>query len=1116
MTEPHATCHPALDELIGEIAEEFTQRLVQGEQPQVEDYAQKYPAQAAMIRQLLLALESLRPGAKLGLSTELADPPHLPNSVLGDFHILREIGRGGMGIVYEAEQLSLRRRVALKVLPFAAVLDDRHLQRFKNEALAAAQLDHPNIVDVLAVGCDRGVHYYAMRYVEGQTLAQVIKALINFRVAAALAPFPSESGSRQARNERFLESTLVAGFSTQDPAQTTDRFRQVAEIGRQVAEGLDHAHQNGIIHRDVKPSNLIIDAKGRPWICDFGLAHVEHDAAALTRTGDIVGTLRYLSPEQVTAKRVVMDHRVDTYALGASLYELLTLRPAFEGKTRGDLMRQILSEEPCRPTKINPLIPAELEIILLKAMAKDPDDRYATTLELADDLQRFLEDRPIQAKRPSFRQRLSRWSRQHRTLVRSTAAVVLMGISALAFAVVFIEQARREAVAARKQTELEVVRTETERKEADRLRILEEQNFQQALRAVDQMLTRVAQNDLAHVPGMLPIRQKLLEDALALYRQFLDQRRQDSAVRLETVKVYGRVGEIQMLLGQQEASQNTYHEVIALLHDVLAQDETSAEFRIQLAVSYHNLGILLFAKGESVEAEAAYRQSLKINEALAGEYPERLQVISTLAGTHNNLGNVLNQRGERLQALAHYRQAVDSYENLASAHPKGSDYRSQLAICHSSLARFFHDSGDVKQAEHHDRRALELWSELAADHPGAASYRRELARAHACLGSTLRLTGEYEESKSHFVKALELQTSLTAELLVIPDFRRELARTHSNFSLLLKETRDDADAIRHAEKSLDLRARLAQEFPNIPASQMEWARSRRHLAGLLVRTGRSAEAVEQWNGAIPTFQNLASEFPDVPEYRSELAASHSKLAETLEQRGETAGVQDHFVQAVELYEQLVRESPEVSNYRSSLAYTWWRRGHFSFTQEQPEAAAADYGRAIALQRQLVLEHPESGKPREDLALCLYHLGLAQARLQWLDQSGTTLRESLLHYAEIMRRESNVTRYRSRFVTIASLLGELLPFRKLSCDDSADSLILAIRAWKIGDRQKAQAWFDLAMKMQPPDSAARSVYDRLLIEAELLTGFQRDQEQPTIERPSAEPPPAIAPHPAIAE
>jgi serine/threonine protein kinase len=257
---------------------------------------------------------------------------------LGDFRILREVGRGGMGVVYEAVQISLGRPVALKVLPFAAALDARQLQRFKNEAQAAAQLHHTNIVPVYAVGCERGVHFYAMQLIDGQTLAAVI-ADLRQRAHEGEAPADPQQtlayvpGPCPAAAAGQADTPLAQALSTERPTRSLAFFRTAARLGGQAAQALEHAHQMGIIHRDVKPGNLMIDGRGNLWVTDFGLAHIQSDSK-LTMTGDLLGTLRYMSPEQALGQRVVVDHRTDVYSLGATLYELLTLKPAFDGRDR--------------------------------------------------------------------------------------------------------------------------------------------------------------------------------------------------------------------------------------------------------------------------------------------------------------------------------------------------------------------------------------------------------------------------------------------------------------------------------------------------------------------------------------------------------------------------------------------------------------------------------------------------------------------------------------------------------------------------------------------------------------------------------------------------------------
>jgi serine/threonine protein kinase/tetratricopeptide (TPR) repeat protein len=356
---------------------------------------------------------------------EGAAPAESTLGQLGDFRLVREVGRGGMGVVYEAEQVSLGRRVALKVLPLAATLDPRQLQRFHNEARAAAVLDHPNIVHVHAVGCERGVHYYAMQFIEGQTLAALI-ADLRQPGRPALAE-PTTAHVHEAPAAPAADTAPQAAASTERAPRDQIYFRRAAELAVQAAEALEHAHGLGIVHRDVKPANLLLDGHGGLWVTDFGLAHIQSDAR-LTLTGDLVGTLRYMSPEQALARRVVVDHRTDVYSLGATLYELLTLEPVFGGSDRQELLRQIAFEDPERPRRINKAVPAELETIVLKALEKNPADRYATAQELADDLRRFLADEPILARPAGVVLRLRKWGRRHRATVTAGVTVLLAAL----------------------------------------------------------------------------------------------------------------------------------------------------------------------------------------------------------------------------------------------------------------------------------------------------------------------------------------------------------------------------------------------------------------------------------------------------------------------------------------------------------------------------------------------------------------------------------------------------------------------------------------------------------------------------------------------------------------
>jgi serine/threonine protein kinase len=434
---------------VAELIEELANRVQAGERVDLEAVIAAHPEHTEQLRRLLPAVEVL---ADVGRSAIAADsaPPRVegdaepPSGVLGDFRIIRDVGRGGMGIVYEAEQISLGRRVALKVLPFAATLDPRQLQRFQNEARAAAGLHHTNIVPVYAVGCERGVHYYAMQFIDGRTLAEFI---------ADQRPDAAAPAGANASAATVPPAARVTITAPRDAAY----FRRAAEWGIQAAEALQHAHELGVVHRDVKPGNLMLDERGTLWVTDFGLARVQA-GASLTLTGDLVGTVRYMSPEQAQGQQTAIDHRTDVYSLGATLYELLTLQPAFNGTGRQELLRQITSEEPSQPRRINRAIPAQLETIVLKAMEKSPQDRYATAQELADDLERYLRDQPIRARRPSILQRARKWGRRHRAAVTAVAIGLVMTLVAVAGSVGWVlgdRGARRGEAEAKVQEALE-------------------------------------------------------------------------------------------------------------------------------------------------------------------------------------------------------------------------------------------------------------------------------------------------------------------------------------------------------------------------------------------------------------------------------------------------------------------------------------------------------------------------------------------------------------------------------------------------------------------------------------------------------------------------------------
>lgn len=414
------------EERMADWVAELADRLQAGEDVDLDAYAREHPDRAEALRALLPVIRMVADLKESPFAAGNPPPAAAIPAAFGDFRVVKEIGRGGMGVVYEAIQASLGRRVALKVLPATSVTDPRRIQRFELEARALAALNHPGIVPIHWVGCERGTPYFAMQLIDGRTLAAVIAEL---RVLNGLDPggAVSETSRSLAEGSIFAEADIETDASGTDaeavdvPRRDLPRpdavrgnpalrpfDRSVAVIGVRAAEALAHAHELGVIHRDIKPANLLIDRRGHLWVTDFGMARLQGESD-LTHTGDLVGTLKYMSPEQASGRRGSVDGRTDVYSLGATLYELLTLRPAFSGDDRHELLRSVAHDTPAPPRSIDPAIPVDLETIVLKAMARDPAARYPSARALADDLRNVLARRPIRARRAGVFDRLRRW-----------------------------------------------------------------------------------------------------------------------------------------------------------------------------------------------------------------------------------------------------------------------------------------------------------------------------------------------------------------------------------------------------------------------------------------------------------------------------------------------------------------------------------------------------------------------------------------------------------------------------------------------------------------------------------------------------------------------------------
>ena len=554
-----------------------------------EDLRKLFPAIKAMVQ--IGAAESIEP-------TSIAEAPF----ALGDFLLGREIGRGGMGIVYEVKQLSLGRNVALKVLPFASLLDDRRLERFKNEARSAASLKHPNIVSVYSVGFERGIHYYSMELVSGCSLAEIIASLAGSeretcRVTSKRMEISNTSSNTHQSmaaetSATAMLSTVIEDLRSPKPNQ---RYRGVAKIVRDVARALHYAHETGIVHRDIKPANILLDAHGRPAVTDFGLAQVQGETN-LTQTGELLGTLRYMSPEQVEGKQV-LDERTDVYSLGLVLFELLTLKPAFDSTTRKQLISDIADKVLPPTRKFDRHIPKDLERIVQKATLKAPSRRYQSAAEMADDLDRFVQNKPVLARNVSRFELAWRFAAKHpySSIVTVTLAVVICSLAIVGPIVAFqyAQLAKSERVA-------------TEQAEKDRAQLLDtlEQSFTRSVKFVEEQ------------PGTQAYHRDMLQLAVAHFERLLSQRNASPETRFYAARAYRGLGLIEHRAFDRKKAKILFAKSRKILDELVSGEPSNSDYVFALAETVWCQGTAERDKGTAIKLHSKARQLMKRAVAL--------------------------------------------------------------------------------------------------------------------------------------------------------------------------------------------------------------------------------------------------------------------------------------------------------------------------------------------------------------------------------------------------------------------------------------------------------------------------------------------------------------------
>ncbi len=882
---------PALDDQDSEILEnivaEFTGRMRAGELPAVDEYQKRFPelkkeieellASVAMIEQLKRSSEPQPNNKKLlDLVSRL--------SSIGSYRLLREIGRGGMGVVFEAVHESLGRRVALKIMPTPLVNGEKYVERFKYEAQSAAKLHHTNIVGVFGVGENDGFYYYVMDFIDGETLSEIINGLKQNRVSDTTKR-SLETRLEFNRSEGRLDKEMVVASSDNDiesSSSTKPReqlegnshsiaagchldgsdprfFRWVARMGASIADALAYAHAANILHRDIKPSNLILDYHGVVWITDFGLAKDSSNELNLTKTGDVIGTPQYLAPESLEGK---YDQRSETYCLGLTLYELVALQPAYAGST-AEVIRAIATTSPPSPRKINPRIPRDLSTIIDKAISRDPQLRYQTAADLRNDLTAFVEDRPISARRPLFLETAIRWGRRNPLSAALAAfSLLLLTLVAISASIGFLATTDALNKEAEKSSRLAVQQLATERarkKAEDNFAQMKAQfdraeaNIAITIEAFDEMFKQVIARDAAStaeldIDGFREISgiessitsddAAFLDKLLTFYEQFASLNSGNERLQSESAKAFRRVGNIYQLVGDMPAAIEAYQESLDLYQAIQEAAPNSKENLLTLVRTQNELSAAQRKNGDAWQAHALIQQSKQLLEesGLSRSDDEvRLELARTFTAMGFNLfrimsvGNIGTPIG---RGGANSRNSGSPLETNARSGSKNTRRPP------TRIAEF--QRGGPRGIERRNKQLIEqavnIMDGLIAESPENGEYRSVRATCY-CILAAARMGSDRETGSQLRNQAIAEFESLVETYPDNPEYRYLLAMACS-----LGRTPPDPEDIDLLKKSLEITEQLISQYPGLLDYQHLYASLKIKVAGLQINNESPDEA----------------------------------------------------------------------------------------------------------------------------------------------------------------------------------------------------------------------------------------------------------------------------------
>ena len=846
---------------------------------------------------------------------------------LEGYEILGELGRGGMGVVYRARDIRLKRLVALKMVLAGAHASADELERFQREAEAVAQLQHPNIVQIHDVGEHDGHPYFSLEFVSGGGLDRHI----------AGEPQPPQ---------------------------------QAAQLVETLSRAIQVAHDHNIIHRDLKPANVLLTADGEPKITDFGLAKQLEDDSAQTASGSIMGTPSYMAPEQAGAKDAQIGPTTDVYALGALLYCLLTGRPPFQSANVMDTVLQVLEQDPISPRQLVTGLDHDLETITLKCLRKEPERRYQSAEEVADELQRYLAGEPIEARPISAVERGWRWCRRKPAIAGlcTVVAALLVFVSVNGY---LQAQTQRKLTIQALEQKAEAIEKEIEVKEQKTRAI---KNFDLARGAVDRYMTEVSQNRLLTASQMEPLRRELLTGAMEFYEKFVEQSREDPELNAALGKSHLRLASILMTLGEPRKGIASLKRAIPVLKLAVASDPDNLELATTLLDAQHRLGGAYYQVAEFKSARKVYLETIDATKKMLKAHPENPNFIRKLGQIYNTLGYNDAALGDDDQAIESLREAISLLESNTQDQ-QDADVES-LGNSYGNLATQLRILGRLDEAGEAFKKAIKLFSSLTVqkDGPAQVGHIFFLASIRTNYGMMLRSTGAIDDAELEFREAIRYVTIILKDSPDVVDYSVLLSGAYTSLGQLLSDSGRGEEAIATYETARKILLPLVAKHPNNPAFTHSLSIVYRAIGKFQAGNNRPEVAQPALKQAIDITEALVKQHPDVNEYNFVLANALGDMAGLVPMGSKQVEAEALYDRTLNILHGLLEKQPSSVDYHAAAARFQSNRGKARQLAGNLEGARSDFRSVIDRLNPRVAAHPEIVEFSELLAAGRSSLG----------------------------------------------------------------------------------------------------------------------------------------------